>query len=155
MKVFAVTIAALAAFVAADAFAQGRPEAMAPAAAPAVAGYSGYAGADLSGPDGWRYRWYNGHWWYWLPEGRWLYWDNDHWAGNNANAYTANYAPQSADSGFSGCHTSFYGNYGDTCAPGYGTGYGVSLSPDYYGTGSSTGWGWGVVGQSAGWGWGR
>ena len=31
------------------------------------------------GEDAWRYQWYGGRWWYWLPEDRWAYWDNGQW----------------------------------------------------------------------------
>jgi hypothetical protein len=27
----------------------------------------------------WRYTFYNGMWWYWLPERRWVYWRDNHW----------------------------------------------------------------------------
>ncbi len=27
----------------------------------------------------WRYRWHEGHWWYWLPSERWVYWDGGRW----------------------------------------------------------------------------
>ena len=26
--------------------------------------------------DHWRYAYFNGDWWYWLPENRWVYWRN-------------------------------------------------------------------------------
>ena len=25
------------------------------------------------------YRWFQGRWWYLLPDGRWMYWSRDHW----------------------------------------------------------------------------
>src|SRR5580700_9823351 len=42
------------------------------------------------GRDGWRYRYDNGAWWYWLPNNRWTYYDNGAWqdyAVDNSNAY--------------------------------------------------------------------
>ena len=30
-------------------------------------------------PDRWRFRYFEGNWWYWLPAKRWVYWTNDHW----------------------------------------------------------------------------
>ncbi|MHB1036195.1 MAG: hypothetical protein ACYC35_16000 [Pirellulales bacterium] len=27
----------------------------------------------------WRYRWYDGRWWYWQPSNRWVYWWNGQW----------------------------------------------------------------------------
>ena len=31
----------------------------------------------------WRYKYYNGVWWYWLPENRWMYWSNNAWQDYN------------------------------------------------------------------------
>jgi hypothetical protein len=41
-------------------------DAGAPARAPVVAG-----------PDGWRYRWSGGRWWYWTPAERWMWYNDD------------------------------------------------------------------------------
>jgi hypothetical protein len=30
-------------------------------------------------PEHWRYAYFNGDWWYWLPENRWVYWRNGQW----------------------------------------------------------------------------
>jgi hypothetical protein len=30
-------------------------------------------------PDSWRYRFYNGSWWYWTPDNRWLCYINGQW----------------------------------------------------------------------------
>jgi hypothetical protein len=30
--------------------------------------------------DGWRYRHFNGRWWYWKPNESWAYWDGARWA---------------------------------------------------------------------------
>ena len=30
-------------------------------------------------PDGWRYRYENGAWWYWQPNNHWTYYDNGAW----------------------------------------------------------------------------
>lgn len=48
-----------------------------------------HGGFSLAGPspkpaqpprtDQWRYTFYNGEWWYWLPENRWVYWQNNRW----------------------------------------------------------------------------
>jgi hypothetical protein len=27
--------------------------------------------------EGWRYRWYEGRWWYWTPENRWMWYSDD------------------------------------------------------------------------------
>jgi hypothetical protein len=29
--------------------------------------------------NAWRYVYFNGQWWYWLPENRWVYWQNRRW----------------------------------------------------------------------------
>lgn len=31
----------------------------------------------------WRYRFYNGVWWYWTPNNRWVYWSNNAWQDYN------------------------------------------------------------------------
>jgi hypothetical protein len=45
------------------------------------------AGATAAGPkDSWRYRWYNGRWWYWTARNRWMwYGDDGHWIVFDAN----------------------------------------------------------------------
>ncbi len=35
--------------------------------------------AKTSNPDQWRYAYFNGDWWYWLPENRWVYWRDGRW----------------------------------------------------------------------------
>ncbi|HKD36279.1 MAG TPA: hypothetical protein VKB78_05745 [Pirellulales bacterium] len=50
---------------------------------------------DSSGERGnrddiqWRYRFYNGVWWYWLPSNRWAFWSNGAWQDYNPS--TVNY----------------------------------------------------------------
>ena len=35
----------------------------------------------------WRYRWYNGRWWYWTPQNRWMwYGDDGQWVTFDANS---------------------------------------------------------------------
>ena len=29
--------------------------------------------------NAWRYRWYAGRWWYWMPDNRWMVWTGDRW----------------------------------------------------------------------------
>lgn len=36
----------------------------------------------------WRYRFYNGHWWYWRGGGRWAYWSGKQWHEYEADSYT-------------------------------------------------------------------
>jgi hypothetical protein len=41
-----------------------------------------------SSPDAnsWRYRWYEGRWWYWTPQNRWIWYSNDgRWVDFDAN----------------------------------------------------------------------
>lgn len=34
----------------------------------------------VAGPNGWRYRWSDGRWWYWTPAKRWMWYnDNKQW----------------------------------------------------------------------------
>lgn len=35
--------------------------------------------ASTRGADGWRYRHFNGRWWYWKPNETWAYWDGSEW----------------------------------------------------------------------------
>jgi hypothetical protein len=43
--------------------------------------------------NNWRYRWYNGHWWYWTTQNRWMwYGDDHHWV-----AYDANHSPPTVE----------------------------------------------------------
>ena len=35
--------------------------------------------AKGSSQEQWRYVFFNGDWWYWLPESRWVYWRNGQW----------------------------------------------------------------------------
>ncbi len=46
-----------------------------------------FSGGKGDGRDSWRYRWDNGHWWFWGPDNRWMwYGDDDRWM-NYGNAY--------------------------------------------------------------------
>ena len=35
--------------------------------------------APSSQSDSWRYRYFNGRWWYWKPSNAWAYWDGSLW----------------------------------------------------------------------------
>lgn len=39
----------------------------------------------------WRYRFYNGVWWYWLPDNRWVYWSNNAWQDYNPSTVDYQY----------------------------------------------------------------
>ena len=34
---------------------------------------------DENAGEAWRFRFYQGHWWYWLPSNRWAVYENRHW----------------------------------------------------------------------------
>ena len=63
----------------------------------ATAGSSPPAGATAK--TDWRYRWYNGRWWYWTPQNCWMWYSNDgRWVAFDANnppvpGYWAGYYP--------------------------------------------------------------
>ena len=90
---------------------------------------------DSSGPthpsataNNWRYRWFNGRWWYWTPQDRWMWYSSDgHWVEFHANrappAVAENYDNPAYDGGY------YYP------APGYWTGYypGVAVGVRPYG----------------------
>jgi hypothetical protein len=50
-----------------------------PEAARAQAGQPTTSANPLNGPEGWRYTWSRGRWWYWLPEQRWMFWERGRW----------------------------------------------------------------------------
>jgi hypothetical protein len=39
----------------------------------------------------WRYKYYNGVWWYWLPDNRWVYWSNNAWQDYNPSTVQYQY----------------------------------------------------------------
>jgi hypothetical protein len=41
----------------------------------------------------WRYRNYNGAWWYWLPSNRWVYWSNGAWVDPPENSSVPTLTP--------------------------------------------------------------
>lgn len=46
-----------------------------------------YSGGRGEGRDGWRYRWDNGHWWFYGPDNRWMWYGDDGRWLNYDNAY--------------------------------------------------------------------
>ena len=106
-----------------------------------------------SGPDAWRYRWCNGHWWYWLPDNRWTYWEDGRWIDFDRNAAQpatparltfANGSPKSpatSDRGYQP-YSSAYHSYEGTAAVRSG-------SRNEYGPG----WGWGNGWNGHGYSW--
>jgi hypothetical protein len=72
--------------------------------------------------NGWRYRWYEGRWWYWTPQNRWMWYSDDgRWVDFGANnPPAANLAPVP------------YRSYYPPAAPywaGYYPGVAVGVSP--------------------------
>ena len=39
--------------------------------------------------EGWRYKWHNGHWWYFQPNKQWLFWNGLSWSSYSPAAYQA------------------------------------------------------------------
>jgi hypothetical protein len=58
-------------------------------------------------PDQWRYTFYNGEWWYWLPQDRWVYWRANRWNDYNPQTFHPNNGSTSAPCTYVG---STYGN---------------------------------------------
>jgi hypothetical protein len=125
-----------------------------PAATPEVIGAGRAAANDPTTlPDGWRYRWHEGRWWYYLPNEQWVYWNGSAWTEVQAaptsvpfagswNGSPQGYAPysiaprpsifgsrQSTNRGWVGGFYSSGGGYG---SPEFGYGYGVpTYGPGY------------------------
>lgn len=83
-----------------------------PLTAPAEAG----ATTDQSPSAKWRYRWYEGTWWYWSPANKWYVWAVDHWVAYEdlAGSLQANVDSSGTyASGSSGYHSGYgYPAYG-------------------------------------------
>jgi hypothetical protein len=78
--------------------------------------------------NNWRYRWFNGRWWYWTPQNRWMWYSDDgHWT-----PFDANQAPLAIAESYD--NPAYYGGYYYP-APGYWTGYypGVAVGVRPYG----------------------
>jgi hypothetical protein len=77
--------------------------------------------------DQWRYRRFDGRWWYWTPQKRWMWYSDDgHWV-----QFDANHSPPAADR--SDANPARYDGYYP--APGYWAGYypGVAVGVRPYG----------------------
>jgi hypothetical protein len=37
--------------------------------------------------EGWRYKWHNGHWWYYQPNKQWLFWNGTSWTAYSPPVY--------------------------------------------------------------------
>ena len=79
--------------------------------------------------DQWRYRWFDGHWWYWTPQNRWMWYSNDgHWV-----EFDVNHGPSTADR--SDGNPATYDGYHNYPGGGYWSGYypGVAVGVRPYG----------------------
>ncbi|MGA2066493.1 MAG: hypothetical protein ABSG86_16070 [Thermoguttaceae bacterium] len=124
--IVALVVGLIATALSAGAVSAADPQATVVAPAPTAAGVT--APSPAPSPDSWRYKFYNGNWWYWTPDNRWLCYVNGQWVIPPAAPVQASVpvyvAPQ----------------------PYYAYPYGYYPYP-YYGGGVSIGFG-------GGWGWG-
>jgi hypothetical protein len=112
---------------------------------------AGDSAAKMVTPD-WHYRWHEGRWWYWMPQGNWMVWTGATWipyAGSSAAAATsATRQVQPATASFAGYQTertesaaSPPASSGEGyCPPAYS---GYSNSPGMGSNYSGYGWTWG------------
>jgi len=66
---------------------------------PANAATPGVQTQTAPNSDQWRFRQFNGRWWYWLPANRWVVWHNNAWIAPNQLPRT--YANRSYNGGYS------------------------------------------------------
>jgi hypothetical protein len=97
------------------------------AAAPAMTVAGATAPSPAPGPESWRYRFYNGNWWYWTPDNRWLCYVNGQWVSPGAPVQAV---------------VPVYQYQYDVAPQPYYYPYGYYPSP-YYGGGISLGFGFG------------
>lgn len=82
----------------------------------------------------WRYRFYNGHWWYWQPDKHWVFWTGNEWQDYDRQSYSqwlferqmARYEAEGARvraAPYPGGYPLYFGTYGGYFGPGpYGPG---------------------------------
>ncbi len=46
------------------------------------------AASQSQAQERWRYKYYNGEWWYWLPANRWVYWRGTRWNNYDPKTFT-------------------------------------------------------------------
>jgi len=107
--------------------------------------------------ENWRYKFHNGHWWYWMPNNTWVFWNGSSWTAYSPDAYNNFYSsqPQTYSNGYGyaggGQQYSNGGYYGGNYfGPGW---YGYGYGPYGYGynRGAATGAGVGsIVGGAVG-----
>ena len=109
---------------------------------PALSGQEVATGAIQGESNGWRYRRYNGQWWYWLPSNRWVVWSGSNWMAydpNNPSRYATGY--RGVDEGLNGVPNNTTGNYGNGVDNGgsYYDRRGVMRPRPSYNTGGTSG----------------
>src|SRR6478735_2810275 len=67
--------------------------------------------SDPSPTAKWRYRWYEGTWWYWSPSEKWYVWAVDHWVPYEDLA--GSIAANSDDTGAYSNGSGYYSGYGN------------------------------------------
>jgi hypothetical protein len=85
----------------------------------------------------WRYRWYNGRWWYWMPQNRWMWYaDNRHWVAFDANNPPPAVRTHGYPHSYGGYHYYYPGPGYYYPGPGYSAGYypGVGVGVGPYGS---------------------
>jgi len=124
-----LTACVVLAWAASYAFAQ---EGTQPTAADAHREQSTPSDSRTSGPNAWRYQWFQGRWWYWLPEKRWAYWERSRWVDYTPpggagypvyRPYTTAYPPAMDGACPAPCSPSYRAGRVDY-GPGWGWGHG-------------------------------
>ena len=74
--------------------------------------------AQYAAPD-WRYRYYSGRWWYWLPSNQWAVWNGETWMPYASQAYVGGGSPYA----YPQVRTGYYGYYNYPRYGGYYSSY--------------------------------
>jgi hypothetical protein len=72
---------------------------VAPKDIPHEGGVSIFGGTEHR-PDGWRYRYEKGVWWYWGPKNHWMYYDNGDWQSDAVDEAPVAGVPVASDPNF-------------------------------------------------------
>jgi hypothetical protein len=99
-----------------------------------------FASSENPNDNRWRYRHYNGEWWYWMPGNYWMYHRGDQWNRYDASTFQPLPVVVQSTPTFNDGYS--YRNYGPgyygrgDYGPGYGYGYGRGYGNGQYGYGS-------------------
>ena len=77
----------------------------------------------------WRFRFYNGHWWYWQPDKHWVFWNGANWQDYDRQSYAQwlferdmnRYESETVRMGpapYPGGYPPYFGTYGSYFGPG-------------------------------------